>query len=305
MKFKSFQSLIYLALLIQCREPFDLELPNENAIVLQATISTETLNFQKYPRCYALLQYSRPLDDQLEQRIKDADIYVYQNDAFVGKMVPNIPGDPQQNYFNYSLLYLPIPGLNYKVIAVLSNQDTIQGEVKLPKQTGKLKLINYVEQPSIENLMNYEIQLELKDSIDLEHNYYELIIGGISTILPSGTDLLYRICNITNLDEHNLSLTASNNNLSFLIDDKLFNGSSINLNLRSLLLLGEGEKRDRLRFTIRNVSESYYKYQTSIVNQVSQLPTDLFTIPTVYSNVEGGLGVVQGFSNEFFDEFLK
>jgi len=241
--------------------------------------------------------------------IADATVLLYREDVFVDTLKFN-----SDNKY-YSNVY-PVAGKKYKVVVEMPDGKKLWGETTIP-----LKPIacNPVFTP---NLIYFEqawfgkLELQINDT-SFYPNYYELLVFGFDTVHGHN---YYQRLNFYEMDQVVINEGDWGfNPRTIFFSDELFNGKKYDFNCMPSHGISTSTTGDslvyceRLRTSLRNTSYSYYKYRKSYTRHIynSGIQTDglLNLISTgnpvdMYSNVNGGLGVV-GSYNQIIEKFKK
>lgn len=222
--------------------------------------------------------------------LKDFDVYLYENEVFIGQLLLDT------NY-NYSINYKPIAGNTYKIVAKNHESGTIQAETIIPTKVLNMQVSNIQE---LGDKISFDISL--KDHI-INKKYYSFFM---------------RVKYYKNIEPHFESppelLSGGDIDLEyepfyqFFALDKSLSDQNYTFKIhisksRGIKYVTENTDTCTLYFDLFSVSEDLSKYLTSYFKQLDVVNENLATPVIVFSNVTNGLGIL-GSQNKYRDSVI-
>lgn len=242
--------------------------------------------------------------------INDAEVELYVNDVFVGKLKSWGKG-------TYSSSYLPKCGDLIKLLVKTPNNGTAYAVNRIPdaiKVESSLHDSLYIETYQYDQndyYSGYE-ELKVKSSFVLvddasQHNYYQIFSKAfvfykdndtIKNMIKSdvvANSLYIRI--LTPVESGNVDVFGSAGYSSNYFKDELFNGKSYTIKFDNIIQnyyhldsLAKYVDSIRIETTVESLSDDYYKF---LLTKDKSLVNDMFAEPVqIKSNVVGGIGIL-------------
>jgi hypothetical protein len=246
------------------------------------------------------------------QRIEGANIFLYEDDKYIGEVNPSV-GELGSSPGFYNLAYKPKQNSTYTFQVNHPEYPQLQVSDKVPLKKSNLILKSLTQSyqnnsdGSITGYIDFIIEMLAADE---GQNFYEL---GFSNYFyyysdfPGTEDSVYYSPNLfpaiaqTDIFEDNID--------KWFLTDELFNNSSIDIKMNGELRLQasvvENLVSHGIRIRFRQVSQAYYQYYLTAELQ-KYLSGDPFAEPVqVFSNVEGGGGFLGSYVEEIIDVPLE
>lgn len=218
--------------------------------------------------------------------LADATVLLYEN----GVQVPLTYND----FFDrYESTITPKPGSLYTISAGKAGFPSVTAQARIPDLLRNKSMI-YVQDGGIDNNGNTSDLLGLAFDDDPDKtNYYKINFLYYSETLEEYLGFDY------NTDDPSLNAydAAKTDDGGFVITDRLFNGQRKEFRAVPPAGLVFNNKDIKYLIEIRHLSEEYYRYYTSLskFKEYMEQPGALLQSGiTVFSNVNGGLGIFAG-----------
>lgn len=282
-------ALLYLA---ACEKTVELNVPAEDPkMVVHAYLNPDsTFKVQLNKSAYILE------DREQSRKVTDATVEVFEEDKFLGKMESN------QNGWYELKDKKPKPGLNYRIEASRPGMETVVASERalVPVAVYDVSIDTIGKGP--DGHTELEISFYLQDAPG-EHFY---ISGGSYNALLkvvnqyTGEEYLHSYGSPFSQPVNDPAIESfCYNNCFSILRDTFFDGKAHKVRLRGSLPLFEGEfelLEESLSVKLYSVSRSFYLYQASL-EQNRRGGDDPFAEPTrMYTNVQGGYGVLGAIS---------
>jgi hypothetical protein len=266
-----------------CEEKIELDIPNQTSrIVVQGILSPGENTTIDIRRSYTIKD--RMNDDHMtNQQIINPYISLYK----VSQLIGNFIVDPL-NDLNYNLNYSDFKaGEKYTLIGNATGYPSIKAEAVIPDKP-EVTITNFAfSGPEYD--LKFSMNVNIKDSPNQE-NYYSISISANQYPIYLGNDS----------EEENSDPSVTVVNGIYLINDKLFNGTSktIIVNSNSYTYFGIKSKQiDSLIVDCKAITKDYYDYMITTGKQ-NYNDFDFFAEPVLIKhNITGGFGVL-GASNK-------
>ncbi|MDA9774085.1 DUF4249 domain-containing protein [Saprospiraceae bacterium] len=300
-------------ILISCEDYLTKEIPFEElgytpSLVLNAKVSSTTDTL--------LISVSKNINyadaDRSEfELIQDVDVKLTFDGSQVFVAEPYNPGSGpygNPNPYNYIIIFesVELSGKSFKLEANHPDYPSISSEIFLPAAS-ELVSISYEKDAVEKVLFGYPISYDkvsvtLKDNPD-DRNFYAFSVGTTSfldTIISDyggqvDTFIYENFGNqyATTSDDLNAT-TLGNFNYKVLFDDRNFNGEEYTFEIL-FEAWGGGNYADNLVLDYFNISEADFFFTQSYAKYQDAQDFGIFSEPvTLYSNIDGGLGVFSG-----------
>jgi len=198
----------------------------------------------------------------------------------------------------------PQTGQVYTIEVTHPNYQNVRSSNELP---GVLQIQNMEiqDQTIVSGEQFRKISITFQDSPDPDY-YMIRIMGGFwdwtydslgildSILIPYPMWVFSQSPAVENSNPNNMQATT-------IFKDELFNGTqyTIDLLVEEFFFDGVKENIEEIYISISKISEEYYWYETSYQAYVSSQNNQFFSQPVqVYTNIENGLGIFAGFSNQ-------
>lgn len=234
--------------------------------------------------------------------VKDIEGELYEDGKLVGELVfqksygrQGIAGDVPEGYTVKD--FVPKQGKNYSFELrhksnVVKGSDEIPDAIDFTISDTSTVADDYDKTPGIECILKFKDKVNEKNFYVLAYNiteYYEDInktwvhpTGWMKSDDPAMENQYY----------HNGLLSVGQ---KFIFSDKYFDGREYSLPVSFFVGHNSGKKIN-LNIYLLSISEKYYNYITSMLNQKKN-NDDYYAEPTqVYNNIQNGFGIFAGFS---------
>lgn len=234
--------------------------PNLNQVVVHVSASQSLLNTNEI------------------QFLPNAVVKLYKDNALLGNMISDGGG-------KFIFTHTPEIGASYRIEASHFGFESVRAETFIPT----VPQINSISTPSFDN-EEYLFNVNLHDNGNQE-NWYQLLLIQTDEFGTSPFILSFK-CNSPLLPQSNSTIGDNENYYSndAFFTDNAFNGGNASLPIRAYI----GSPYTDIQFL--NCSEEYYLYKKTLI-QYYNVNDNPFSQPVqIYSNVEGGLGIVAGYA---------
>ena len=290
--------IVLMYLLTACETVVKIDVPREpSKLVVNSYFNPDsTFHAHVFTSRYVLDEDTFPV-------IRDALVKVYdENEQLVTEMVWR---ESQNEWGQFVAKYVsdvkPQPGKRYTIEVENEGFETVYGSDEVPEDT--IQISNLTTELSLGDYGMYKTTFDLIDGP--EKNYYELAMFVEMEMYKNDT-LIYRDTRYEYLETDDpLFGDGSQYGLTILFNDDLFNGKTEKISFLHPGTYGncEGDicyKYPHFDVVLRSVSESYYKYKTTVKLQ-NDLSGDPFGEPVnVFNNIEQGYGIFAGYNNSMF-----
>lgn len=292
---------LWVAVCFGCETVIDLDLPeHEPAIILNGFI---------HPDSIVRIQLSENrfiLDGEYQfEPVTDATVNLYANGSLVGQLTEaDEPGD-------YVINHHPVAGVDYRITAEKKGYETVEATEVIPNLESGVDIISVESKRS-----EYEQIFHLTYSIDDPpgNNYYETRLYKWQVYSVEGyadEDTSYAIISreLVEIDYNAVGAELNEfegGRINYFFSDELFDGRKNEFTIE-FYNYGEfhappGEEptddTSRLILQVRQVSESYYRYVSTLQLQ-SEVDGNPFAEPVqVYNNIENGFGIFAGYASD-------
>lgn len=299
---KKWQIITFLVFtFLSCERPVELNLDQniENLVLISPFSNQSFMNIQ--------LSKARSVLETKDSLILffQSDVQLFANDIFIENLELTL--NPQLEIPTFQSSFIPIPGVNYKVVAKIPQYETMEATSSIPAPViiNTLK-IDDLEITTDENrklqIQKFKLYLVFSDPPQQLNYYHVKIFQDIKQFLYNGMDTIY-----TNTIRKELTFNSAfnnNNNIAnfdggLLFDDKNFEGQTyVHVFDISIPLNYEYEKPGALFLELRTTSKEYFFYFSSLSKQLSN-SNGPFSEPVIlYDNIENGLGIFAGYAVE-------
>jgi len=207
--------------------------------------------------------------------------------------------EPGHSYFEFPKDFLK-QGFSYSISAYAPGFESVHSTTSIPTPStiSNLSIHDVTLEPSIKN--EFKSILKYKVSFDIKHfeanRYYHLVFYNQYT----DNDTLLEIVDPELTDDQPF---LHQYDYGILIDrEDLVAGQPLTFNFVNWVV--SESKLKRVFVELRTITESYYKYHSSLARQVI-VRQDPFAEPvTIFNNIEGGYGNFSGFSPDVSSSYL-
>lgn len=223
---------------------------------------------------------------------ENAIVKIYENDQYIETL-------PYMNDGKYkSETFIPKEDNKYTVEVEVPNYPTAKAEIVIPKS---VKIKSYeITTAQVGDMEGKRIELTLTDPIGSE-NYYYVEINRVDAFTLQHLGKVY-IGLVYENNEIPLFNTPIGNiiNQGLLLDDKAFNGNTVDIAFTTTDILSFSEKENvKLILSLKTVPKEYFDYFMNVVAQINEQESVFSTAPTnVYTNIQNGLGIFIGYSRD-------
>ncbi len=311
---KKITVLIFVFILLSCTKETEIEIPHTKPkLVAYSTIVPFT--FPKPKPLGVTLESSSHIFDKSQNKIDDAVVMYFENDILKDTL----------KYINTLGIYsisnnisdYPKEGYKYSIKIYRDGFDTIYAETQIPQRVEVIDTsiipISYIDETGS---AFSEVSLTFKDPID-EVNFYEVCVSDIAFQYDTVSDFkaLSTYDNIVTSESYYPSLISLDSQLprSLLFSDKSINGEKYTLRFYYTPPQREDEKGryvtdHYISIHLRNVTEDYYKFKTSMLEQSYHNREDMLygmgEPVNIISNIQNGYGLFAGFNNHIVSCFI-
>lgn len=303
------KKLIYLftfLFFISCSKEIEIKIPEKKPkIVVNSTLVPFTLPAPK--SLYLNIQNSATIfDTTKDNTIKNAIVLLYSNGIFFDTVhyVDSVRNYPIKQSFN------PIAGDKIDVKVIKDGFENVSATSRIPLKviitdTAITPIAYFDETGAIFS----EIKITFSDPAN-EINFYELVVTDIAYSNYDDPDIYY---NLTTQDEIITSESYYPSILNFATDkpkyllfkDKKISGQTHTLTvyyMPPIEPVGGYINDHYISIHLRNVTEDYYKFKTTMLQQMYGKKEDiLYGVAepiNVFTNIKNGYGIFAGFNND-------
>lgn len=294
--------------LFSCTKEIEIGIPKEKPkLIVYSTIVPLTF---PHPKGLGIkLQSSKHIFDTTKNIIDDALVLYYEDNVIKDtlKYVDSLDIYPISN----TMSDYPIAGKNYSIKVIKNGFETITANTTIPS---KVNIIDTVITPIAyfdeTGSVFSEISVTFTDPVD-DVNYYEIAVSDIAFDYDNPNDYyeLTTYDNIITSESYYPSLIRFDVDKPkyLLFTDKEINGQTHTLNI---YYTPPQEETDKKRYIsnhyisvhLRNVTEEYYKFKTTMIQQLYSRQEDILygmgEPLNVVSNIKNGYGLFAGFNND-------
>jgi hypothetical protein len=298
--YTSITSLLGLAaILFACEEPLDPEYfpPAESKLVVVS-------KFSEGKAIEVSISKNRPIgnSDPVEY-ITDARVELYLQDTLLEQLELVPAGEENDFPYYISQTNFPKSGVEYTIKVMVAGFQTVMAKSRIPPSVRITKF--RVDQTTTEPISGTNRQRNyFHTTIDFDDpnetgNYYHLNISQqVKEFIVEGKDTLVgrkTLHPVTFNPLDNKNTITANLEGGLLFEDKP-NGQE----LKITFYIDTDPKMENFGKTyleLRTISDDYYFYYTTLSKSGGVNPDPLSPPPTIYQNVENGLGIFAGYSN--------
>ncbi len=299
--------VILVLLLFSCTKEIEIEIPeNQHKLVVYATIVPLTFPMPK--DLGVVLQSSKHIFDTSTTFIDDAEVLYYENSILKDTLIYN---DTLNTYvISESMSDYPIAGNTYSIKIIKEGYDTITASTTIPSKVNitdtVITPIAYFDETGS---VFSEIAITFTDPAN-ETNYYELAVSDIAFSYDNPDDFYELSTNdkiITSESYYPSLMRFDVNKPKYLLfTDKEINGKEHILNIYYTPPQRESDKRyisaHYISIHLRNVTKEYYKFKTTMIQQLYSRQEDILYGTgeplNVISNIKNGYGLFASFNND-------
>lgn len=241
--------------------------------------------------------------------INNAVCELYEDDAYVQNLSFSSNG-------NYQLMTFPKAGKKYTLKVAASGFESVTATTQMPvdfnvKPAERYDTVvnyyrtNYGSGSNLENQITGETRFRIRIVDDPEtRNFYSISVR-VTLYDSLGQALNYSVTpSLRSYNQANLSGDGGYYGDVMEVDDKtLVNGNEIQRNVGVYLNVTENNSKGRVKsvsvvFKIAALSEDYYRYKETLMNQAFS-GVSFFAEPVqVYNNIEKGMGILAGINTK-------
>lgn len=286
----------------------EIEIPKQTPkLVVYSTLTQ--LDYTKVKTLEIDIKSSLHIFDNSESKITDAEVLYYENDILKDTLV-------YSSYWgsymltNQTIDDIPKVGNTYSVKIKKEGFETVTAKTTIPPKVNiidtNITSIAYIDE---EGVAVSEINLTFNDPED-QINYYEIAVSDIAfsyDSLDGYYDVLTYESIITSESYYPSLISFDVDKPNFLLfNDKTINGNECNLKIYYTppQYLSENRyiRKHYVSLQLRNVTEEYYKYKTTMLLHLYNNNEDVLygmgEPINVLSNINNGYGLFAGFNNE-------
>jgi hypothetical protein len=290
---------------LSCTKELEIDIPSQNPrLVVYSTIVPFSLPL---PKTLTIdVQSSNHIFDTTKEKINDALVLYYENDF----LKDTLKFEENGYKIGESISDYPIVGNSYGIKVVKEGYETIIANTTIPS---KVEITDTVLTPIAyldETGAPYsEIAVTFMDPAE-EINFYEIAVSEISYSYDN-PDNFYELSTndpIITSESYYPSLVSVNINQPkyLLFSDKTINGKEHTLHIYYSPPLHEIDYKfivgHYINVHLRNVTEDYYKFKTTMIQQINNKKEDILYGTgeplNVISNTKNGYGLFAGFNHD-------
>ena len=298
---------ILVLLLFSCTKEIEIKIPeNQHKLVVYSTIVP--LTFPKPKDLGIVLQSSKHIFDTTTSIIDDAQVLYYEN--MILKDTLKYVDSINTYVISESMSDYPIAGNTYSIKIIKEGYDTVTASTTIPSKVNitdtVITPIAYFDETGS---VFSEIAITFTDPAN-ETNYYELAVSDIAFSYNTPSDFYELSTNdkiITSESYYPSLMRFDVNKPKYLLfTDKEINGKEHTLNVYYTPPQRESDKRyisaHYISIHLRNVTEEYYRFKTTMIQQLYSRQEDILygmgEPLNVKSNIKNGYGLFAGFNND-------
>jgi len=289
--------LLFLYCLVACEEPVELSLEEITPQVVVSGMFSSHQDFQ-----ISLAKNKDLFSNQPTTFITNAKVNILNEQGGLLKEL-SYTDNTVLSYYS-SANFKPKAGETYQIEIEVPDFPTIHARdyIPLPVPLLALEIDTLLINTSEANHV-YAISLNtmLSDPVGVNNYYhlqlfYKTIDGKQSSGFVDHTEEGLMPLTTLELQKDNPSLLIDFNENGVLFDDASFNGEKTQLKFYATLDKTEAGAYPKIIGELRTVSESYYKYYTSLTQQLANQDRPFVEPITVFTNIDNGIGIFAGFS---------
>lgn len=286
MRKKLFTILIVLTALIACEKTVYIDIPDKGRMITINSLFNPDSLLKVYvsKSCYIL--------DYDIQAIENATVEIYEN----GNLIDTLPY--LNNGLYKSATKKPSSGDRYKIKVTVPGMGTAETESYIPPETNIIS----IDTTSVKRIdtggyryEQLEFRVKFKDNPD-KKNFYLLKPNQINIYTYDDYEsdtIITDTIQSTMFYESNDPSVVEDLKLGLLFNDNLFNG-----NIYEFVLSGKDfySGTTSICINLNSISEDYFKYLATSNKHMEANWDPFMEKISVYSNVEGGVGIFGGYS---------
>lgn len=307
MKLYKIAFLCFFFVMISCEKEIHVTIPDRvPRIVINATLVPYTLPSGKYLGVN-VSSSKHIFDSTTNTQLSNAIVLLYKNNLFVDTLHCKSMDNPGFYPLGFNPMAGPETGETYKLVVSTDGFETVNAKTTIPPKIEILDVsIDRIAFFDENNLVFSKITLTFNDSDSI--NYYEVVASEIGQ--EYNDDNYFRL---TTFEPFIIGESHYPPAIRFdlkkpkhlLFNDKSFDGEKAKVDFYFQAAQRQGSQNillsDIISVQLRNVSEEYYKYRSSLLQSSFNNQEDLIygmgEPMNVYSNVEHGYGVFAGYNN--------
>ncbi|MCD6567074.1 MAG: DUF4249 domain-containing protein [Bacteroidales bacterium] len=286
MRKKLYLVLTLLIVLIACEKTVYIDIPDKGRMI--------TINSLFNPDSLLKVSVSKScyiLDNDI-QAIENATVEVYEN----GNIINTLPY--LNNGWYKSTIQKPTSGDRYKIKVTVPGMGTAETESYIPAKTNIISIDTAsVIKTDIDGYKDeqLEFRVRFKDNPD-EKNYYILMPEEIHIYTYNNGDKMITdtIQYTMNYEPGDPSVIEDSWGMGMLFNDYLFNGNTYDFVFSVEKYFYDTTS---ICISLKSISEDYFKYLATCYKQMEVNEDPFMEKISVYTNVEGGVGIFGGYSS--------
>ena len=295
--------LFILVISISCTKEIEIEIPPEKPkMVLYSTMVPFTL---PRPKPLSLsIKSTKHIYDSSIAFIQNADVYLYKDDQILDTLLY------VDSLKTYPISIFPTTGDVFSIIVQKEGFETVSAKCDIPSKvlitdTLIMPIAYYDETGSVFS----QVSISFIDPLN-EINYYEIALSDIAFSYDEPENFYELSSNNNIITSESYYPSLINFDMKkpkhLLFNDETINGKSCNLNVFYTPPQTESDHRyisnHYITIHLRSVTKDYYKYKTTMIQQLNNREEDILygmgEPLNVISNVKNGYGLFSGFNND-------
>jgi hypothetical protein len=274
---------LLITLLCGCELVVDVDVPYEKGLTLNSFFTPDsTFTVQFTANRYVL-------DNKNFQKIENGVVKIYEDDQPIETLVHI------GNGIYKSPTRKPVVGKSYKVSAEVENLGTVTSKSSVPSLVKISSLEFSPESASSNGPPKTKFNLKFEDPQSV-YNYYQIIVSSGIVIVNNGIEKVNWYPHYIESGDPIIQGENGKSTNIALFKDILFDGKTFNVTFKASIY-----NPQRIRVSLRTLSEDYYRYQTTTQLQ-NDTSGDPFAQPTnVYNNITNGYGIFAGYAESIYE----
>jgi hypothetical protein len=294
-------------IMFSCEKEIQVTIPDRvPRLVINATLVPYTLPSGKYLGVN-VSSSKHIFDSTTNTQLSNAIVLLYRNNLFFDTLHYKLVDNRSFYPLGFNPLAGPETGETYKLVVSADGFETVNAKTIIPPKVEILDVsIDRIAFFDENNLVFSKLTLTFNDSDSI--NYYEVVASSIG---QEYNDVNY--FPLTTYEPFIIGESHYPPAIRFdlkkpqylLFNDKSFNGKKAKVDFYFQAAQRKGSQNvllsDIISIQLRNVSEDYYKYRSSLLQSSFNNQEDILygmgEPMNVYSNVEHGYGIFAGYNN--------
>ncbi|MFA6925015.1 MAG: DUF4249 domain-containing protein [Bacteroidales bacterium] len=308
-------SYVFLFLIfLSCNKEIEIKIPEKKPkLVVNCTLVPFTLPMPK-TLYFDIKSSTHIFDTTKNTTIKDAIVLLYSNGNFLDtiRYVDSVKNYPVK------LSMYPVTGQNLNMKVIKDGYESVSASTTIPSKviitdTSVTPIAYYDETGTVFS----EIKITFTDPAN-EVNFYEIAVSNIAYSNFDDQTIYYNLTTadkiITSESYYPSLIRLDVNKPKYLLfNDKQINGQEHNLTI----YYSPPQIEDTYRYIsdhfisihLRNVTEEYYKFKTTMIQQMYSRTEDiLYGVGeplNVFTNIQNGYGIFAGFNNDIISMHIN